>query len=109
MLKSHFKSIIFVHLMTTLLFSGLSYSYTLTTTVQPASKGTVTVTPAPIAGEYPAGSKITLTANPVPGYIFLAWTVPDVLLTAAESSLSSATTEVIDQSNIISKLLAEKP
>ena len=45
--------------------------YTLTTTVDPAGSGTVELNPP--GGTYPAGTEVTLTANPAAGYDFDHW------------------------------------
>ena len=45
--------------------------YTLTTTVDPANSGSVELNPA--GPTYPAGTTVTLTANPAAGYTFDQW------------------------------------
>lgn len=46
-------------------------SYTLTTAVDPVGSGTVELNPA--GPTYPAGTKVTLTANPAEGFTFDHW------------------------------------
>lgn len=51
--------------------------YTLTTSVSPASSGTVTPNPTPNcngATQYTSGTQVTLTANPASDYQFVNWT-----------------------------------
>ena len=49
----------------------LAAGYTLTTAIDPAGSGTVELNPA--GGTYPAGTTVTLTANPAAGYAFDHW------------------------------------
>jgi len=44
--------------------------YQLTLTASPASSGTIDASPASPSGYYPAGAKLTITANPKAGYYF---------------------------------------
>jgi uncharacterized repeat protein (TIGR02543 family) len=45
--------------------------YSLTTSVDPAGGGTITLTPP--GGSYTSGTQVTLTAVPAPGYKFDHW------------------------------------
>ena len=50
-------------------------AHTLTTTVNPASSGTITCSPASANGLYTEGQSVQLTATAEPGYTFSGWTV----------------------------------
>ncbi len=55
--------------------SNTPVCYSLTTIIKPTGSGTVSVDPSPNCGSgYSAGTNVTLTANPNPGYKFFRWT-----------------------------------
>ncbi|MCX7838387.1 MAG: protease inhibitor I42 family protein [Anaerolineae bacterium] len=55
-------------------YNGTTTCYTLTTNVNPAGGGTISVNPSPNCGsQYTAGTTVTLTANPSAGRTFLNW------------------------------------
>ncbi|MFA4837302.1 MAG: cohesin domain-containing protein, partial [Dehalococcoidia bacterium] len=61
--------------------------YTLTTSVDPAASGSVSLNPTQPAGGYNSGTLITLTPNPATGYVFDHWS-GDVTGTANPGSVT---------------------
>lgn len=68
---------------------GAGATYTLDVTVSPTGKGTVTRSPN--MSQYPAGTTVTLTANPIAGWDFDYW--------SGDASGSNPTTTVTMNSN----------
>jgi regulation of enolase protein 1 (concanavalin A-like superfamily) len=74
--------------------------YTVTANVDPASSGTVTLTPA--GGTYNAGRKVVVRATPAPGWAFTGWS-------GNLSGASSPDSLIVDGDKVVTALFTALP